>query len=693
MQNTIHHLLEDLGNAFAGQIKAANDNANAAQAELAQIKNGLRLLVGLPSETHAEATQFTPVVIDTEKRTVRSGRKNTLSDSAFKAVLNTKWATAAQIRAALMANGNTISEGTTYNRMRKLTANCPDVVEGTTKPERWRLKFKPDGQKDRETPAVEATTPSKLAIESATAEKTLAANDNPVTFQTPQLHHGDCLTLMKGIADHSVDLILADLPYGTTRCAWDHPIPLDLLWAEYRRILKPTGAVVLFGSQPFTTELAASNRDWFKYALVWEKTTATGFHHARNKPLKSHEDILVFSPGTTISASRSKRRMTYNPQGAITTGMKRAKGGAGVRYLGDLSETAGRQYEAISNCPRSVLKFPKDAHNVHPFQKPAALLEYLIKTFSNENDVVLDNTMGGGGTCIAAMRTNRASIGIELDRKWFDIATARVFAEAVSAGNDNERTPEPPIQPVVATRSLTLYQGDCLDVMRGMPSGSVDLIFTSPPYNLGVSSGGGMRNSVGTGRWKNAALANGYASYDDARDPRDYIAWQKEFLIECWRLLSPTGAIFYQHKPRGQNKVLQTPLDLNPGLPVRQIIIWNRNNGFNFNNSYFLSTHEWITVFAKPDFRLTDEGKRLKDVWTIKPERNNPHPAPFPVELPLTAIEATNAKVILDPFMGSGTTGVAALRCGREFIGIELDPGYLKDAHERIRMEGLAIAA
>lgn len=188
-------------------------------------------------------------------------------------------------------------------------------------------------------------------------------------------------------------------------------------------------------------------------------------------------------------------------------------------------------------------------------------------------------------------------------------------------------------------------------------------------------------------------MASGYASYDDARDPDEYVEWQKEVLRECWRLLSPTGAIFYQHKPRGQNKILQTPLDLNPGLPVRQIIIWNRNNGFNFNPCYFLSTHEWIVVFAKPDFKLTNEGKRLKDVWTIPPERNNTHPAPFPVELPLTAIQATSADVILDPFMGSGTTGVAARQSGRDFIGIELDAGYVAAARQRIECEPVRSAA
>ncbi|WP_205763532.1 DNA-methyltransferase [Pseudopontixanthobacter vadosimaris] len=234
----------------------------------------------------------------------------------------------------------------------------------------------------------------------------------------------------------------------------------------------------------------------------------------------------------------------------------------------------------------------------------------------------------------------------------------------------------------------TFHTGDCLDVMKTLPSESVDLIVTSPPYNLGWNRGG-FSNSL----WQNAALADGYASYDDARKPADYIAWQKEVLLECWRLLSPQGAIFYNHKPRVQKGVLQTPLDLNPDLPLRQIVIWNRGSGHNFSRSFFVPTHEWIVVFAKPDFRLNGGTTRGKDVWDIQPERNNPHPAPFPVELAQRAIAATSAQVVLDPFTGSGTTGVAALREGRNFIGIEIDPDYVRSAELRIKNEAAPLVA
>ena len=181
-------------------------------------------------------------------------------------------------------------------------------------------------------------------------------------------------------------------------------------------------------------------------------------------------------------------------------------------------------------------------------------------------------------------------------------------------------------------------------------------------------------------------LSNGYNSHNDAMPYEEYVQWQKNVLLECWRTLSDTGAIYYNHKPRVQNGILQTPLELNPGLPLRQIIIWERNGGINFSPSFYLPTHEWILIFAKPAFRLRDKkASGAKDIWKVGQERGNPHPAPFPVELPKIAIETTNAKVILDPFMGSGTTGVACINTNRKFIGIEKDEGYFKIAQDRIQ--------
>ena len=229
---------------------------------------------------------------------------------------------------------------------------------------------------------------------------------------------------------------------------------------------------------------------------------------------------------------------------------------------------------------------------------------------------------------------------------------------------------------------VQLLHGDCMNHMGSLKTGSVDLVVTSPPYNLRAH---GRRMPV-KGNWRRRPdIADGYASHSDDLPYADYVEWQKEVLGECWRVLSEDGAIFYNHKPRIQNHVLQTPLDLNPGLPVRQVIIWRRWGGVNFNRSFYLPVHEWIVVYAKPKFRLIDHSASgFSDVWEMHPEKDNSHPAPFPVELPRRAIATTEAKVILDPFMGSGTTGVAALLEGREFIGIEKDAGYLEHARKRL---------
>lgn len=232
--------------------------------------------------------------------------------------------------------------------------------------------------------------------------------------------------------------------------------------------------------------------------------------------------------------------------------------------------------------------------------------------------------------------------------------------------------------------SVDLRLGDCLEVMRSLKPGSIDLIFTSPPYNLGISSGGGFPLKA-AGKWSGGALRDGYTSHGDDMAFDAYVEWQKEVLMTCWSLLSETGAIYYNHKPRIQNGVLTTPLDFNPGLPIRQIVIWKRSGGINFSPTFYLPTHEWIIIYAKTNFRLRDkQASGAKDVWEVAQERNNPHPAPFPVGLPRIALETTTARTVLDPFMGSGTTGVACVELGRDFIGIEKDEGYFQMAETRL---------
>jgi site-specific DNA-methyltransferase (adenine-specific) len=230
-----------------------------------------------------------------------------------------------------------------------------------------------------------------------------------------------------------------------------------------------------------------------------------------------------------------------------------------------------------------------------------------------------------------------------------------------------------------------VHCGDCVELMNQMPAGSVDLVVTSPPYNIRNSTGNGLKNGSG-GKWKNAALLNGYAEaeYNDAMPHADYVAWQRRCLTAMMRVLSDNGAIFYNHKWRVQGGLLQDRSDIVSGFPVRQIIIWQREGGFNFNPGYFLPTYEVIYLICKPDFRLAPKANAMGDVWKIPQESNNPHPAPFPVELAERCIKATNAKIVLDPFMGSGSTAVAAESLERDWIGIEIANEYCKLARERI---------
>ena len=225
--------------------------------------------------------------------------------------------------------------------------------------------------------------------------------------------------------------------------------------------------------------------------------------------------------------------------------------------------------------------------------------------------------------------------------------------------------------------------GDVLDVLRTVPDSSVDLIVTSPPYNLKNSTGNGMKDGRG-GKWKNAELINGYADHADNMPHELYAAWQRECLSEMLRVIPDDGAVFYNHKWRVQDGLLQDRQDIVSGFPVRQIIIWRRKGGINFNSGYFLPTYEVIYLIAKPDFKLAPKANSHGDVWEFAQEMKNIHPAPFPVALIDRIISSTNAETVLDPFMGSGTTAVAALMNSRDYIGIELSPKYCETAEDRI---------
>ena len=237
--------------------------------------------------------------------------------------------------------------------------------------------------------------------------------------------------------------------------------------------------------------------------------------------------------------------------------------------------------------------------------------------------------------------------------------------------------------PAIDNLKNKLIVGDALTLMRQMPDQSIDLVVTSPPYNLKNSTGNGMKDGRG-GKWKNAELIKGYSHHNDCMPHSEYVAWQRECLTEMYRLIKEDGAIFYNHKWRVQGGLLQDRHDIVSGFPVRQIIIWQRNGGINFNKGYFLPTYEVIYLICKPKFKLSQGANRHGDVWSFAQERNNPHPAPYPVALIERIIGSTEAKLVLDPFVGSGTTAIAASNLGRDFFGIDILPDYIQYARERL---------
>lgn len=239
---------------------------------------------------------------------------------------------------------------------------------------------------------------------------------------------GDCLEKMNEIPGGTVDAIITDLPYGTTACKWDSVIDLDTLWEQFERVGSTTCNVLLFGSEPFSTNLRMGNIQSFKYDLIWIKNRPTGFQHAKNMPLKNYEIISVFSKGAMGHMNLlGLKRMTYNPQGLqiINRPIKRSVSKFGS-IVGKRKSHKNSGIQEYTNFPTMTLTFNKDTENLHPTQKPVALLEYLVKTYTNEGDTVLDATMGSGTTGVACVKTNRNFIGIEKDYKYFSIAKERI---------------------------------------------------------------------------------------------------------------------------------------------------------------------------------------------------------------------------------------------------------------------------
>ena len=242
-----------------------------------------------------------------------------------------------------------------------------------------------------------------------------------------KIYNEDCLEGMKRIPDKSVDMILCDLPYGTTVCKWDTIIPFEPLWEQYERVIKDGGAIILTASQPFTTKLISSNFDWFKYELIWNKVLPTGFAIAKIQPMKQHENVLVFGKG----------KVAYNPQ-MTPRERPRTYNRTHKNYEGseNLQKHDGKARTLTHYYPRSLLEF-SNANNkskVHPTQKPVALFEYLIRTCTNENETILDNCMGSGTTAIACLNTNRNYIGFELDETYYSLANERIVKHLLERG-------------------------------------------------------------------------------------------------------------------------------------------------------------------------------------------------------------------------------------------------------------------
>jgi len=236
--------------------------------------------------------------------------------------------------------------------------------------------------------------------------------------------NADCFDVFPFIEDKSIDAIICDLPYGTTANKWDSVLDLNKLWAEYERIITDNGAIILTATQPFTTQLISSNLKLFKYEIIWVKSRPNGHLEAKNKPMRKHENILIFSKGA--SANGCKNRITYNPQGLVKVERYNRNSTDTDNYGSRKSRPVGLvTKQEYTNYPTTIWEFGSEGKTIHPTQKPLELMEYLVKTYTNEGDMVLDNTMGSGTTNLACIKLNRKSIGIEKEKQYYDVAVRR----------------------------------------------------------------------------------------------------------------------------------------------------------------------------------------------------------------------------------------------------------------------------
>lgn len=264
----------------------------------------------------------------------------------------------------------------------------------------------------------------------------------PVRVPVIQLLHGDCLEQMAELPDQCVDAIITDVPFGVTSIGWDAVIPLDAMWQALRRLIKPRGAIALFGVQPFTAKLICSNLEEYRYTWIWQKNVAGGFAQAKNKPMSMHEEISVFSSGKTGHVGQCKNRMPYYPQGLIPYGKETRNTLTDRQSAFGARPSHKKSYvQEFTGYPNTVLQFDVERDGIHPTQKPVPLMQYLINTYTQRGGVVLDFTMGSGTTGVAAMRTGRRFIGIERDEGYFKTASDRIYAARKEALQNAEQPP------------------------------------------------------------------------------------------------------------------------------------------------------------------------------------------------------------------------------------------------------------
>lgn len=243
-----------------------------------------------------------------------------------------------------------------------------------------------------------------------------------------KIYNKDCLEGMKHIGDNSIDFILTDMPFGTTKNKWDSPINLEKLWKQYERVIKDNGAIALMAQPPFDSTLVQSNKKLFKYKWYWQKEMGTGHLNAKHQPMKNIEEILIFTKGATSYTKNPDRKSPYFPQ--MRTGFKSyeiKKGGLSDNYDKDYTDEPIITKSSGDRYPLSLLKIARDKEKLHSTQKPLELFEYLIKTYTKENEIVLDSCMGSGTTAVAAFNTNRKYIGFELDEKYYEVANERIL--------------------------------------------------------------------------------------------------------------------------------------------------------------------------------------------------------------------------------------------------------------------------